>query len=133
MNGPTTTRRTAVLAGAAGLAAVGLAGCGTEDGGSGDGGGEELAPTSDIPVGGGKILSDHQLVVTQPAEGEFVAFSAICTHQGCAVSQVDEDGILCTCHGSRFALEDGAVLEGPATEPLPEEPITVEGESILRG
>ena len=92
-----------------------------------------MAPTSDIPVGGGKILADQQVVVTQPTEGEFLAFSAICTHQGCPVAEVSQDGILCTCHGSRFAIEDGSVLAGPATEPLPEEPITVEGDTILRG
>ncbi|GAA3859192.1 Rieske (2Fe-2S) protein [Streptomyces sedi] len=153
MNGPNTTRRTAVLAGAAGLAAAALTACGSEDeedgaesnggsenGGSdggdsgGDGGGaEELTSTADVPVGGGTILDEQKLVVTQPTEGEFLAFSAICTHQGCPVSQVTEDGILCTCHGSVFAIADGSVVEGPATQPLPAEPITVEGESILRG
>ncbi|SOD64044.1 Ferredoxin subunit of nitrite reductase or a ring-hydroxylating dioxygenase [Streptomyces zhaozhouensis] len=150
MNGPGTTRRTAVLAGAAGLAAAALTACGSDDeengaegdggtenggaeNGGSDGGAEELTSTADVPVGGGTILDEQKLVVTQPTEGEFLAFSSICTHQGCPVSQVTEEGILCTCHGSVFALADGSVVEGPATEPLPAEPITVEGESILRG
>ncbi|WP_062215990.1 Rieske (2Fe-2S) protein [Streptomyces sp. NBRC 109706] len=141
MNGPVTTRRAAVVAGAAGLAAA-LAACGSDDGngnggGGGDGGdggdGEELATTEEIPVGGGKILSDQQLVVTQPAEGAFAAFSAICPHQGCPVAEVADGSINCTCHGSRFDIADGTVLEGPATTPLTSETITVRDGTILRG
>ncbi|UED82865.1 Rieske (2Fe-2S) protein [Streptomyces profundus] len=138
MNGPVTTRRAAVVAGAAGLAAA-LTACGSDSGSDGgDGGeeadrGEELGATGEIPVGGGKIYTDQQVVVTQPAEGDFVAFSSICTHQGCPVAEVSGGSINCTCHGTRFDIADGSVLEGPATTPLPQEAITVEGGTILRG
>ncbi|MDQ7904302.1 Rieske (2Fe-2S) protein [Phytohabitans sp. ZYX-F-186] len=90
-----------------------------------------LASTSDIPVGGGTIFSEQRVVVTQPAAGDFKAFDAQCTHQGCLVSQVQGDQIICTCHGSAFSTSDGSVLGGPAPSPLAAQPITVEGDSIV--
>jgi Rieske Fe-S protein len=39
--------------------------------------------------------------------------------------------INCPCHGSRFAVADGSVVQGPATSPLPEKDIQVEGSSIV--
>ncbi|OSC63929.1 hypothetical protein B5181_21395 [Streptomyces sp. 4F] len=89
-----------------------------------------MAPTSDIPVGGGRILTDEKIVVTQPEQGTFKAFSAVCTHQNCLVSQVRDGHIDCACHGSRFSITDGSVEQGPATRPLPEERIAVEGNSV---
>ncbi|MGY5632536.1 Rieske (2Fe-2S) protein [Streptomyces sp. UC1A3] len=126
----TPVRRTVLLCtGAAALSA----GCG---GGGGDGDapaaspGRELAPTSDIPVGGGKVFADEKIVVTQPRQGEFKGFSAVCTHQNCLVSDVRDGTIDCACHGSRFSIADGSVEQGPATRPLPEERIAVEGNSV---
>ena len=52
---------------------------------SAPGGGDALAATSDIAVGGGAIFADEKVVVTQPTEGDFKCFTAICTHQGCLV------------------------------------------------
>ncbi|MDP3893778.1 Rieske (2Fe-2S) protein [Nocardioides sp.] len=88
-----------------------------------------LAATGDIPVGGGTIFADEQVVVTQPAAGDFKAFTAVCTHQGCLVSKVTET-IDCTCHGSSFSIDDGSVAGGPATAPLAEVGITVDGDQI---
>lgn len=99
--------------------------------GSGSGGGSgALAKTSDIPVGGGKVFKDQQVVVTQPTEGTFKAFDATCTHQGCPVGSVADNVIVCPCHNSRFSAEDGSVQQGPATEPLTEKQITVNGDEI---
>jgi nitrite reductase/ring-hydroxylating ferredoxin subunit len=127
------TRRTILLA--AGAAAL-TAGCG----GSGDdsdsslsvatSAGQELAKTSDIPVGGGKIFADEEIVVTQPKKGEFKAFTNICTHQRCPVANVSGGTINCSCHGSRFSIADGSVANPPATRPLPEKKIAVAGDSI---
>lgn len=131
------------IAGAAGLG-LGLpilSACGAEEttapGGespstspSSGGGGEVLIAVSEVPVGGGTVIEDPQVVVTQPTEGEFRAFSSICTHQGCPVSRVEGDEIQCVCHGSVFSASDGAVVEGPATAPLEEVAISVEGDEI---
>jgi Rieske Fe-S protein len=96
--------------------------------------GEVLASVGDVPVGGGTVLADEQVVVVQPAEGEFKAFSAVCTHQGCPIESVADGEIVCslTCgHGSRFAIADGSVANGPASQPLPEVQISVDGDNIL--
>ena len=127
-----TTRR-AVLVGAVGIgAAAALGACGGgSSGGSGTtpetakttggtsgaapgGAATGLAPTSDIPVGGGKVFDAEKVVVTQPTSGVFKAFTAICTHQGCTVNDVSGGKIKCPCHGSQYNITDGSVAAGPA-------------------
>jgi len=88
-----------------------------------------LASTADIPVGGGKVFENEQVVITQPAAGEFKCFSAVCTHQGCVVAEVKAGTINCGCHGSKFGL-DGSVSKGPATTPLPARAVKVSGNQI---
>ncbi|WP_079109998.1 Rieske (2Fe-2S) protein [Streptomyces roseifaciens] len=136
------TRRSVVAAaGAAGLVTV-LAACGgggdggKDEGGDGKGDGKgdgELAKAADIPEGGGKVFPDRKVVVTQPVKGEFKAFSAVCTHQGCVVKDVSGGTINCPCHGSRFRIVDGSVQGGPAQGPLPEEQVSVRGGSLHLG
>jgi Rieske Fe-S protein len=92
-----------------------------------------LAATSEIPVGGGKIFTAEKVVVTQPASGDFKAFSAVCTHMGCIVSQISNGTIDCPCHGSQYSIKNGAVVAGPAPAPLPAEAIKVSGSSIILG
>jgi Rieske Fe-S protein len=87
------------------------------------------AKAADIPVGGGKIFPDTQTVITQPKQGEFKAFSAACTHQGCLVETVTET-INCPCHGSKYSITDGSVVNPPAPTPLPEKTIKVEGDTL---
>ncbi|MGH4026444.1 MAG: Rieske (2Fe-2S) protein [Pseudonocardiaceae bacterium] len=89
-----------------------------------------LARTSDIPVGGGRVFPAEKVVVTQPAPAQFRAFSAICTHQGCTVGSVQDGTIDCPCHGSKFAVADGAVVDGPAKQPLPPREAVVDGEWV---
>ena len=114
-----------------------LVACGSNDSGaSGSSGSGGTTPTgtigkaADVPVGGGKIYSGDKVVVTQPTQGQFKAFSAICTHQGCPVSEIKGTSIDCTCHGSKFSIKDGSVLAGPATKPLQELEVTTTGGEI---
>lgn len=88
-----------------------------------------IATTTDVPVGGGLVVPDSEVVVTQPAEGDFRAFTAICTHQGCTVGDVT-DTINCPCHGSTFSIQDGSPTGGPASSPLQEISISVAGDQI---
>ncbi|HSK26955.1 MAG TPA: Rieske (2Fe-2S) protein [Jiangellales bacterium] len=151
---PRALGRRTVLAGVVAVGAgTALAACGSDgggDAGSGAGGGsgtgsatpsgeatpqppggsgEALAAVGDVPVGGGVITA--AVVVTQPTEGEFRAFSSVCTHQACVVSSVADGSINCACHGSRFSIEDGSVENGPATAPLPEVAVAVEGTDVV--
>ncbi|WP_175439109.1 Rieske (2Fe-2S) protein [Streptomyces vilmorinianum] len=137
MSGEVARRTVVSAAGGAGLVAVLTACGGGTDGKTGAGSpgapkeaGTPLARVADIPVGGGKVLADKGVVITQPAAGEFKAFSSKCTHQGCAVSGVADGVITCPCHQSLFDASDGSVKGGPATSPLPPTPIKVEGDSI---
>ena len=92
-----------------------------------------LAATSQVPDGGGKIIDGVNIVITQPQSGSFRAFSAICTHEGCIVNSVSNGTIDCPCHGSKFSIKDGSVVNGPAPSPLPAIAIKVEGTSIFQG
>lgn len=98
-------------------------------GSDGSGGGHTIA-TSDVPVGGGKILTAQQVVVTQPTKGDFKAFTAICTHQGCLVTRVQGGEIICPCHGSQFSIKDGSPTSGPAQSALASKKVSVEGDQI---
>ncbi|MGE2720935.1 ubiquinol-cytochrome c reductase iron-sulfur subunit [Mycolicibacterium celeriflavum] len=89
-----------------------------------------LANVADVPVGGGVIVDET--VVTQPTAGDFMGFSATCTHAGCTVRDVVGGTINCPCHGSRFNL-DGTVANGPAARPLPAKPVRVQGDSVVLG
>ncbi|MEN4450235.1 Rieske (2Fe-2S) protein [Mycobacterium sp. SM3041] len=89
-----------------------------------------LVKTSAVPVGSGVIVGE--VVVTQPTAGVFKGMSAICTHQGCTVSEIVDGTIKCPCHGSKFNL-DGTVAQGPAKKPLEAKTVTVQGDSIVLG
>jgi thiosulfate dehydrogenase [quinone] large subunit len=86
--------------------------------------GRLLGKASDVPVGGAASFSDPYEssapgYVVQPKRGEFVAFSAICTHEGCTVQYVrSEQQFHCPCHGSVFSALTGDVVSGPAPSPL---------------
>ncbi|WP_327131503.1 Rieske (2Fe-2S) protein [Streptomyces sp. NBC_01343] len=145
MSDPTpTARRTVLAAGAAAALGGGtLTACGGEEkspksepgspstsetaapSSPAAGAGKALLKSSAVPVGGGTVLKDEKLVVTQPTAGSFRCFTAVCTHQGCLVNKVEAGTIDCPCHGSKFQITDGAVAHGPATRPLAEKQITV--------
>jgi Rieske Fe-S protein len=151
MNTAFTSRRAVLVAAGTTSAALALAACGGTSGsgepggGKSSGAGEEpsraggepgggvLVRTSEVPEGGGKILEEEKVVVAQPSPGEFKAYSAVCRHQGCLVTSVSDGTINCACHGSRYALEDGSVTRGPATQPLPAVDVSVQGGAVRRG
>jgi Rieske Fe-S protein len=140
------SRRNVLACGAVVVGAGLLSACGSSDASSTNGnktpapadstggqmgaaGGMQIS-TADVPVGGGKILDSPPVVLTQPTAGAFKAFSSICTHAGCAVSEVQQAQIICQCHGSIFSAVDGSVLQGPASSPLAPVNITVRGSTI---
>jgi Rieske Fe-S protein len=84
-----------------------------------------LVATEDVPAGGGVLVND-EIVVTQPTAGEWRGFSAVCTHQGCTVASVSDGTINCNCHGSKFSIADGSVVNGPAQQPLAEQAVAVQ-------
>ncbi|MEI6649462.1 MAG: Rieske (2Fe-2S) protein [Actinomycetes bacterium] len=67
--------------------------------------------------------SKHEIVVHRSNETTTVAFTAICTHQGCTVD-ANAKSFDCPCHGSSYDSSTGAVLNGPATRSLAGIPVT---------
>ena len=86
---------------------------------------------ADVPKGGGVILQSADFVVTQPTAGDYKAFSSTCTHMGTKVGEINGDVIKCLKHGSEFSIQDGSVVNGPATSPLPEAKITESGDKLV--
>jgi thiosulfate dehydrogenase [quinone] large subunit len=76
---------------------------------------------STLPAG------DPGVIVKLP-DGTFVAYDAVCTHQGCTVAWDAIDAVLlCPCHGAAFdAANQAAVLAGPTRQPLAALPIVVD-------
>jgi Rieske Fe-S protein len=140
------SRRTVIMnTGLAAVAIAGLSSCttygtqpvtepaagdtGGATGGSSGAGGPLSVKEADIPVGSGKIFPDAQTVITQPKKGEFKAFSSVCTHQGCQVDAIT-DTINCPCHGSKYSITDGSVVNPPAPKPLPPKTIEIKGDTL---
>lgn len=114
--------------GALGVAAA-LAGCAGTGGASSTPkvtSGTELATFDEVPVGGGVVLTEQKIVLTQPTAGTFKGFTAVCTHQGLTVTSVSNDTIHCDHHGSSYSASTGQVEGGPAPAPLAAVKITVD-------
>lgn len=91
-------------------------------------GGQVLANASSIPVGESLALSDPSLgpiLLIHLRNGQFAAYSAICTHAGCTVQfNPAAQDIACPCHGAVFdPYNNVRVLAGPAPFPLQKVPI----------
>ncbi|MBT2386852.1 Rieske (2Fe-2S) protein [Streptomyces sp. ISL-11] len=124
----------AVLAGAAGLGATACAsGKGTPKGPATPTAPVDLGAPGEVPVGGARLYREQRLVVSQPAPGEYKAFSAVCTHAGCVVDKVEDGKISCACHGSKFDATTGKVLQGPASVALPAVPVKAAGGKLIAG
>jgi Rieske Fe-S protein len=127
---PASYTRRAVMGTAVGAATVAtLAACAPQ--GTTSAGGASPAKSGPVKLSeiqvGGAVSSSHDgspVLISQPTAGEVVAFSAICTHMGCVVAPAS--GMFqCPCHGSEFNSRTGAVIQGPATKPLPKLTATV--------
>jgi glycine/D-amino acid oxidase-like deaminating enzyme/nitrite reductase/ring-hydroxylating ferredoxin subunit len=88
-----------------------------------------------IAAGDGAIVRRglRKLAVYRDEAGALHAHSAVCPHLGCAVRWNDVERTFdCPCHGSRFAAEDGHVINGPANTGLAEVELEDEDATIAR-
>jgi cytochrome b6-f complex iron-sulfur subunit len=103
-------------------------------GGEAQSGGAAIARESEVAPGSAVEFKDggQDAVLVHLESGEFAAYSAVCTHQGCTVAY-QKGQLACPCHGSVFDPANGAeVVTGPAQSPLPEIPVEVKGGQVLR-
>jgi cytochrome b6-f complex iron-sulfur subunit len=123
------------VAGTAGLTAV--AGCSAKTSSAAtpnSTGSDVLATVASIPVGNAvsATLGGEPILISQPTAGKIVAFTAICTHQGCTVAPAGKE-FQCPCHGSVYNAATGAVITGPAPAPLAGIPVKVEAGNVVAG
>ncbi len=137
-----------------GVAAASISACGgsggSESGGSGGeetaekttaekttaekAGGSGIAAESDVKPGSAMKFKDggEDAVLVHLENGDFVAYSAVCTHQGCVVAYKDGQ-LACPCHGSVFdPANGGEAVTGPAEQPLPEIPVKVQDGNVVK-
>ena len=62
----------------------------------------------------------------------YAAYSKVCTHAGCMVSNVEDTTLVCPCHFGKFdPLSGAAVTAGPPPRPLPQLPLALSEEGVL--
>lgn len=146
---PEISRRRLFAAG--GIAAAGLtaAACGTKsasptnltgmptasqsDGQPTATGGSAIASVAKVPVGGAEITNvrGQGYVVSQQTAGKVACYSAICPHQGCLIDQIQGTEAVCPCHGSRFNVFSGDLVQGPAETGLTKVAVKVSGGKVV--
>jgi nitrite reductase/ring-hydroxylating ferredoxin subunit len=87
------------------------------------------ADASQLPEGrpARVVVDDTPVLLLRDGE-RIYAIHDRCSHRGCSLSEGSVEGseIVCSCHGSRFDLRDGAVRGGPATSAQPSFQVRVE-------
>ena len=133
---PTRRQVVTVVTGTAALAALAACGSGSSSSAAAaPASGGAITPLSAVPVGSAVVAKDASgapIVVSQPTAGTVVAFSAICTHMGCTVAPAGAR-FACPCHGSMYDAATGAVLKGPAPQPLAKVAVHVDGGNVVAG
>ena len=135
-------RRTVLTAGGATVLGPALSACGSGSGGDPAGGAGAATSGPDglhldisgLEVGQSRLYLAARRIVTRTDQDAYVVLDATCPHQGCAVSRVETDRLVCPCHGSAFDPTSGAVLTGPAVSGLTVHDGTLDGtEIVVRG
>lgn len=97
------------------------------------GGSVAAAKAGELSPNSGKIfpLGDRPGLLVHTAEGEYKAFSAVCTHLSCTVQYRPDLGhIWCACHNGHYDLT-GKNVAGPPPRPLTEYPVTLSGDNLI--
>ena len=98
-------------------------------------------PTDWVDVASTQDVTDGQLhraeangvpVLLARYQGQVYAMSDTCTHLGCSLAEgkLEQDVVVCPCHGSGFSVRDGQVLQGPAGVSQPAFQVRTQGDRI---
>ena len=87
---------------------------------------------SKLPVQGttSVTVNGHNYLLYRPDEKTVLAYTSVCTHQGCKVGTGDSTNFICPCHGSEYSKLDGSVTQGPAPKPLTRYATSIEGDKV---
>jgi Rieske Fe-S protein len=91
------------------------------------------AKLSEVPPNSGKIFKfgNKPGILVHTAQGEFKAFSAVCTHLECIVQYRDDTKqIWCACHNGQYNLS-GQNIGGPPPRPLEEFKVNTRGDDVV--
>lgn len=95
---------------------------------------KEVLKTSQMADGSLRTVEVEGRVISLAQVGStYFAFDDLCTHEECSLGTglLDEKTIECPCHGSKFDLETGAVLNLPAVLPIKTYPVKVENGTVF--
>lgn len=87
-----------------------------------------LSKAEEVAPGRIKVVDvEGQTLAIVNLEGQYFAFVDRCPHMGCPLSTGTLEGavVTCICHFSQFNVTDGAVVKGPARQPIDSYPLTV--------
>jgi nitrite reductase/ring-hydroxylating ferredoxin subunit len=92
-----------------------------------------VGTTADVALGSATrfLVNGNPVIITQPREGVFRGFVAICTHAGGAINGLRDEKLYCGSHSSYFDVETGAAVQGPAQNPLGKVAVAVEGDDLV--
>jgi 3-phenylpropionate/trans-cinnamate dioxygenase ferredoxin subunit len=77
-------------------------------------------------------VSGDRIAIARVGEALY-GFGDTCTHRGCSLAKgvLEATIVTCPCHGSQFDVTTGAVVRGPAGEPVRSYPVRLEGGAVL--
>jgi len=91
------------------------------------------AKVGEMPLNSGKVFrfGSKPGILIHEANGEYVAFSAVCTHLQCTVQfRQDFRHIWCACHNGHFDLT-GKNIAGPPPRPLEAYKVDIRDDDIV--
>ena len=100
---------------------------------------QAIAKVGEIPVGVTKVFrypgEGENCLLVRVDETRYVAYNQKCTHLSCAVIySAEQKRLECPCHEGYFSIDDGHVLQGPPTRPLPKVQLEIrDGEITATG
>jgi Rieske Fe-S protein len=77
-------------------------------------------------------LAGTSAILFRSSENKVYALSRICTHEGCSVDfDMNQNRLICPCHGANYEASDGSVISGPTTKSLAKIKVEIQGQDIV--
>ena len=94
-----------------------------------------ITTTNDLAVGQSLEFTSSagiSAILFRSSEEKVYALSRICTHEGCSVDfDMNQNRLICPCHGANYEASDGSVISGPTTKSLAKIKVEIQGQDIV--